>query len=355
MDFEDDEEEYEQNFPRIKKEEIDDGYQEFKSQQARGILYKLSPLTNDIQQKVTDYVHNGAMQADLRYARELFGLINTSGRRDFSYVWESPWIEEHVRDTAKRRKIETQQRSTAVRNFLKASSSHDSDNVDKFMQNVDQLTKWEETYDSKEDVKTISRIVQSFEHVAARQLLSFCESVSGQNYTRVQTMLQSLRKSQHQNDVECVANSLRRSPDVYDLFANIVACEINWADGTNGSKNLSIYASRQLEYKKENALIKMMHGLDKIHGKEITKDNIGLPLMNIDFNICVSKGVLLVGSNSNSATYILDIEDNNDANGRLDLSGVKTIKIIQKFDNNSLIPKHEKSKKQETQKGFLDL
>jgi len=304
MDFEDDEEEYEQNFPRIKKEEIDDGYQEFKSQQARGILYKLSPLTNDIQQKVTDYVHNGAMQADLRYARELFGLINTSGRRDFSYVWESPWIEEHVRDTAKRRKIETQQRSTAVRNFLKASSSHDSDNVDKFMQNVDQLTKWEETYDSKEDVKTIS---------------------------------------------------LRRSPDVYDLFANIVACEINWADGTNGSKNLSIYASRQLEYKKENALIKMMHGLDKIHGKEITKDNIGLPLMNIDFNICVSKGVLLVGSNSNSATYILDIEDNNDANGRLDLSGVKTIKIIQKFDNNSLIPKHEKSKKQETQKGFLDL
>ena len=98
-----------------------------------------------------------------------------------------------------------------------------------------------------------------------------------------------------------------------------------------------------------------MHGLDKIHGKEITKDNIGLPLMNIDFNICVSKGVLLVGSNSNSATYILDIEDNNDANGSLDLSGVKTIKIIQKFDNNSLIPKHEKSKKQETQKGFLDL
>jgi len=344
---------------KYEEEAEEDGYQEFKPQQARGILYRLTPLTNDIREKVTEYVHGGAMQADLRYARELFGLINTSGKRDFSYVWESPWIEEHVRDTAKRKKIETQQRSAAVRNFLKAASTHDSDNVDKFMQNVEQLTKWEDAHDSKEDVKTVSRIVQSFEHVAVRQIMNFCESVSGQNYSRVIVMLHRLRKScGGQENVMCLANSFRRSEEVYDLFANVVACEINWADGTNGSKNLSIYANKQLEYKKENALIKMMHGLDK--AAEVPRDEVGLPLMNIDFNICVSRGVLLVGSNSTSATYVLDIDGHMDAHGNLDLSGIKTIRVVQTFDDskamgNATEKKKRASKKQKTNEGFLDL
>ncbi len=337
------------------KEETEDGYQEFKSQQARGILYKLSPLTNDLRQRVTDYVQNGAMQADLRYARELFGLINTSGKKDFSYVWESPWVEEHVRDTAKRKKIETQQRSVAVRNFLKAASTHDSDNVDKFMQNVDQLTKWEEAYDTKEDVKTISRIVQSFEHVAVRQVLNFCESIAGQNYGRVIVLINKLKQLKNRDHIDCIANTFRRCSGLYDLFANIVACEINWADGTNGSKNLSIYANKQLDFKKENSLIKLIHGLDKLSEKELIPDVIGLPLMNVDSNICVSRGILLVGNNSTSATYVLDIEGNTDEHGRLDLTGVKTIRIIQKFDEKGMTKIQETNKQPKNVTSFLDL
>ena len=71
----------------------DDGFTTFKSRQARGVLYKLNPMSNDMKLKMTQYIEGGYMAADLRFAREIYGLINTSGRRDFAYVWESPWIE----------------------------------------------------------------------------------------------------------------------------------------------------------------------------------------------------------------------------------------------------------------------
>jgi len=306
-----------------------EGYVNFQTREARGVLYKLNPMNQETQTRVTEYVHGGAMRKDLRYAREIFGLINTSGRKDFTYVWESPWVEEHVRDTAKRKRVESQQRSLAVKNFLKASSTHDSDNVEKFITNVDTLTKWEDKYDSKEEVKTISRVLQSFERVAVRLLLNFSKSVPGQQYPRIQVLVHRLGAE----DVGSIANALRRSDAVFDLFANMVASEINWADSTNGSKNLSIHANKQLEHKKDMAMMKLIHFIDNISNDKaaIPRDTIGIPLMDVDFNLCVSHGIIVVGKDSTHASYILDIQGHKTKEGILNLNGVKTITITQRF------------------------
>lgn len=323
--------------------ESQSSYIEFRKRRARGILYKLNPMSDSLKIKVTAYVEDGAMQKDLRYAREIFGLINTAGRKDFAYVWESPWIEEHIRDTAKRKRVESQHRSMAVKNFLKASSTHDTDNIEKFITNVDRLTEWEDKYESREDVKTISRVVQSYERVAVRQILNFCESVPGEQYHNVRALIHGLQSSTAElAGISPIANALRRADVSFDLFAAMVASEINWADCTNGSRNISIFANKQLEYKKDTALTKLIHGLDSIlissSRNPIPTDTVGMPLMDINFNICISHGVLVVGQKSRSATYVLDIVDDG-KEGRhqdIDLSGVKTVEIIQTFSDEDL-------------------
>lgn len=322
------EEEYEQDHDTEK------GFVSFQTRQAKGILYKLNPLSDENEHLINRYVTEGFMQKDLRYARELFGLVNTSGRKDFAFVWESPWVEEHVRDTNKRKRQEVQQRSYAVKNFLKASSNHDTDNVDRFIKNVDRLTEWEEKIDSNEDIKTISRVVQSFEKVAVRQLVNFFESVASQQYSRVKYLVKNLM-DRSKEGVSDICNTFRRSNAVFDLFANLVACEVNFADSTNGSKNLSIYANKLLESKRGNALLKLINCLDNIRDESIDlpTDDVGMPLMNVNFNVCISKGVIIVGKNSNKAVYVLDIQSakNYEPDGSLNLEDVKSIEITQKF------------------------
>ena len=99
-----------------------EGYVEFRGRQVKGTLYKISGMSDEVQKRMHAYVHDGWIQKDLRYVREVFGLVNTSGRKDFELFWESPWIEEHIRDTPKKRKLEAQQRSMAVRSYIRASS-----------------------------------------------------------------------------------------------------------------------------------------------------------------------------------------------------------------------------------------
>lgn len=336
------------------------GYVALKKRQANATLYQIDPIDDEVAKKVSEYVQKGIMEKDLRYAREIFGLINTSLKKDFSYVWESPWIEEHVHDTAKRKRQENQQRSFAVKNFLKASSTHDPDNVDRFINNVDKLTKWEDKYNSKEDVKTISRVVQSFERVATRQIINFCNSISGQNYTKVNYIVKNLMKqtngSDRGEDVSGLANSLRRSNSTFDLFANLVACEINWADSTSGNKNLSIYANKLLENKKENALLKLVHCIDNLQSeqKSIQIDYVGLPLMLVKSNICISNGILVVGKNDTKATYVLDIESAScyDENGKLNLSGIENIHIKKRMKEEPSMKKKKVEK--ENPKSFID-
>jgi hypothetical protein len=69
----------------------DSEYVAFGGRQIRAVLYKLAPMSDAIKAEMTEYVHGGAMQKDLRFAREVFGRTNTSGRKDFLDYWESPW------------------------------------------------------------------------------------------------------------------------------------------------------------------------------------------------------------------------------------------------------------------------
>ena len=307
------------------------GYHAFQygqnNRQAKGILYKLNPMKNDLKAKVTEYVHNGAMENDLRYAREVFGLTNTSGRKEFISFWESPWVEEHVRDTSKKRKIEAQQRSMAVRSYIKASSTQDAENVDKFLETVDKLTEWEDQYDSKDDVKTVSRLIQSFERVAIRNVINTLESAICLSYRNVKSHLARL---QHDNDDDIgkIAHALRRADAVYDLFAGTVAAEISWADCTNGSRNTSIYLCRQLKEKKDVATMNLIRRLNSLDDTQLKIDHIGLPLMQANSKMCVAKGVLVVFPGSTEASYVLDIVGGGD-----DLFNVKNIVIAQHFSS----------------------
>ena len=100
----------------------EEGYIAFRGRQARGVLYRINPMPPELIQRMQRYVHDGPMERDMRYARAVYGLVNTSGRKDFEMFWESPWNEEHVQDAPRKRKLEAQQRSMAVRSYIRSSS-----------------------------------------------------------------------------------------------------------------------------------------------------------------------------------------------------------------------------------------
>ena len=74
------------------------GYVAFRGRQARGVLYRINAMSDALIERMETYVHKGAMAKDMKYARAVYGLVNTSGRKDFELYWESPWNEEHVQD-----------------------------------------------------------------------------------------------------------------------------------------------------------------------------------------------------------------------------------------------------------------
>ena len=319
-------------------EQAADGYTEFRSRQARGILYKLDPMPDDVHTKMHEYVHGGFMEKDLRFAREVFGLTNTSGRKEFTTYWESPWVEEHIRDTTKRRKVEAQERAMAARTFIRNSSANESDNVSKFIETVETLRKWEDNSDSRDNVKTISRLIQSFERVAVRNMmtnynsangvaLNLNQSVGEQHFARIQ------RESSIKN-ISSIAHTLRRSDHVFDMFALLVAAEISVADLKSGTRNISISLATSIVEKRDDAENNIINRLEHLEVSELPADNVGLPLMTVPYNLCVSRGVLLVGPDTKT-TYVLDIEGCLDRFNKLDLTGIKTIVITSEFSGQS--------------------
>jgi hypothetical protein len=69
----------------------DPGYVAFKGRQAKGVLYRINAMPTNLMERMEKYVHGSAMGKDMRYARAVYGLVNTSGRKDFDVFWESPW------------------------------------------------------------------------------------------------------------------------------------------------------------------------------------------------------------------------------------------------------------------------
>jgi hypothetical protein len=295
------------------KPNMEEGFRSF-APKVKGTLFRITPLTSDASLAVETYIQGGSMERDLIYIRSLYGLVNPSQKREFSFFWESPWVEEHIKDTTKKRKVEEQQKSLAVRTYIRASSTSASvqqepEDLDKFLSNVNKLTDWEDqnSHSSKETVKTVSRIVQSFEKKAVRDILNLLES-GNVNKVVALNHLNRLRGGSH-GDVDEISHTLRRSTVTYDAFANLVAAEILFSDATNGSRNTSIHLSKRLDFERQMSAMTLIEILQRlISHNALPKDTLGLPLMRTTAKLCVSKGVLVVCGESDHATYILNID-----------------------------------------------
>jgi hypothetical protein len=90
---------------------------------AQGVLFKISPLSEKASADIEAYVREGTMNRDLIYVDTLYGIVAPSQSREYSMFWESPWVEEQIKETGKKRKILEQQRTMAVRSIIKASAS----------------------------------------------------------------------------------------------------------------------------------------------------------------------------------------------------------------------------------------
>jgi hypothetical protein len=240
--------------------------------------------------------------------------------------------------------MEAQQRAMAVRSCIRASVPQESENVEKYLNTVDQLTKWEDQHDTKDAVKTVSRMVQSFERTAIRSMATL---VGTSGYTRYKDAVfvalnigeegagipqnEEEEENHHigahvismvSSQIEKNACAIRRDDRFFDLFAALVASEIILADATNGSRVVPQHlCQRMVDKKLENTLnmVRTIFG----YKPNFIDDGIGMPLMEINGSMCVAKGVLVVCPGNQSATYVLDIKGED----ALDLSNVRTITI----------------------------
>jgi hypothetical protein len=126
--------------------------------------------------------------------------------------------------------------------------------------------------------------------------------------------------------IESTACWLRRNDQLFDLFATAVAAEIIWADSTNGTRTIPMHLCERLMNKKNEALLNLARTI-YAQDARFVNDDVGMPLMEMDGSMCVSRGVLVVCPGGQSATYVLDIEQPHAADGTLDLTNVRNITI----------------------------
>jgi hypothetical protein len=236
-------------------------------------------------------------------------------------VWQ-----EQVKETPKKRRQDSMQKASAVRNFVKnASAQQDSQDLDKYMSTFDTLSRWQDQSDENDSVKTVSRFVQSFERVAARNIMAALDDGWASSYSNARRHMRRL------GNITNSCHALRRHDILFDVFASLVAVEISWADATNGTRNTPIYMCRQIQDNRKSAMLLFVRELDDIH-VQMEADTMGIPLMHINCNMCVSSnGILVMGKDSTDAIYVLDMLNGFNAQGQLDLTNVKTIHISQMF------------------------
>lgn len=71
---------------------------------------------------------------DHMYVEKLYGRVNPSINRDYDYFWESPWVEEHIHDSNKKRRMDEQNRNYAYRNFIRASADNKKTSLKRTLQ-----------------------------------------------------------------------------------------------------------------------------------------------------------------------------------------------------------------------------
>ena len=256
--------------------------------------------------------------------------------------------EENIQNAPKKRRMEAQQRAMAVRSYIRASAPQESENVEKYLNTVDQLTKWEDQHDAKDAVKTVSRMVQSFERTAIRSMATLVGTTTYNRYKdSVFNALNlgnegagvdaaededadgSRTMSVVSSRIEKNACAIRRDDRFFDLFAALVAAEIILADATNGSRVVPQHLCQRLVDKKTEATLNMVRTIYS-YNQRFIDDDIGMPLMEINGSMCVARGLLVVCPGNQSATYVLDIQ----GDAAADLSNVRTITVTKFVKDN---------------------
>jgi len=144
------------------------------STRVKAELYQVERGEAGFMRNVKRYVDEGRA-LDLRYVRQLCGLLDFAERRGFNYFWESPFVEEHAQETVKRRRIQQRQRQNNLSRVI--GSADDPAKVEETYNLIKRLEEQDaETTSATEPVKTVSKVVQSFEKRAVRNMLTFLQS-----------------------------------------------------------------------------------------------------------------------------------------------------------------------------------
>jgi len=126
------------------------------------------------------------------------------------------------------------------------------------MDTVDKLTEWKDKQEAgcQEVVKTVSRMVQSFEHVAINNLINETRNNGKKwaGYDFKNFLGKDAREDNSNNEhggqeiggasilgsISSVANALRRSDVIYHHFATLVVAEIILANFLSGQRNIQV-------------------------------------------------------------------------------------------------------------------
>ena len=295
----------------------------------RGQLYRITPIESELRSQVQFYVEH-AMQRDHQYVRTLYGRVSPVLQKDYDYFWESPFLQEHGLDTQKRRRIEEQQKNMVVKTFMRAQVTQDTDDVNGYLERVKEVMNWQDESNSKNVIKAVSRVVQSYELDAVRNVISVLATKQLRRpnaEAHLCRILESRDVSVSANGIEPVAHTLRRNPILSDLFVGVVATELILAAVCGGAASVSIHVSRLKHAARDNAIIQLLDALEATHASQIPVDTVGLPLMKVNCNLFISKGVLVVTGSSSTAKYILDITEEDGSASVADLTGVRTINL----------------------------
>jgi len=298
---------------RLQMESLGEAWTDFKDTSIEGTLYSVGVMSDQETEAVERYLE-ATMPKDLRYIRCMYGYLNPDDRKEFTYFWESPFVEEHVQDTRKRRRMEQRLRNTGVR---KLAEKGPQDDPDGYLNDLEKGIKWSEKQDAAEPVKTVSRVIQSFEKTAVRSMLSYTTLVPGGS-TAEHAMLALVSNT---GDVDTACHTLRRCDATYDLFAKLVVSELHLQEGLSASKNISIFATKTLIQARNAALERMITCLESL--PPMQRDTVGIPIMNINRNVIVGKQTILCVNQEDQAIFILQV-----AGGALTAEKIKDLKTI---------------------------
>ncbi len=337
----------------------DEGYRAFhpaddeRRPEVKAVLYKIPRVDPVLYQRLEQYVKEGAQEADHRFAREVYGLINTTGRREFGLFWESPWEDDETRqENASKRKQDEQQRSMAMRSYIRASTTtlsetgtsaldENGENLRRFLKTVDELKRWDEGHAQRSLVKTVSRVLQSYERTGLVNLNGHLEAGAGMSTYRnaLQDFLRSdfpddeAAARHHHNALSMVACTLRRDDQTYHHFAEVVANELVWADATSAARNTTNHMSERLRAKCVTGYVNLLRKLYELYrqGTLPAMDHEGMALMDMNRSMIIAQhGILCVVPGTAEATYILDLEGGGAA---VDFNEIRRIKILRVVDH----------------------